>query len=86
MSREDFEYFKEKHDARVAKNPQRIAYAIEQFKKNNIEYQLKNEVTGHLHCWRKSDDALFEFYAGTGKIKGRNDIRGINALIKELNQ
>ena len=53
MSREDFEWFKEIHDARVAKNPQRIAYAIEQFKKNNIEYQLKNEVTGHLHCWRK---------------------------------
>ena len=86
MSREDFEYFKEKHDARVAKNPQRIAYAIEQFKKNNIEYQLKNESIGHFHCWRKSDDALFEFYAGTGKIKGRNDIRGIHALIKELNQ
>ena len=86
MSREDFECFKERHDERVAKNPQRIAYAIEQFKKNNIEYQLKNESIGHFHCWRKSDDTLFEFYAGTGKIKGRNDIRGINALIKELNQ
>lgn len=74
---------KEKHDERVAKNSDRIQYAIEQFEKNNIEYRLLNTSTGHFHCWRKSDGRLFQFWAGTGKILGYNN-RGIHLLIREL--
>lgn len=88
MSREDFEGIaqlaKENHKNRVAKNPDRIQYAIEQFEKNGIEYCLKNEHTGHFHCHRKCDDKLFQFYAGTGKIMGYQNARGIHALIKML--
>ena len=88
MSREDFEGIaqlaKENHKNRVAKNPERIQYAIEQFEKNGIEYYLKNEHTGHFHCHRKSDDKLFQFYAGTGKIMGYQNAIGIHALIKML--
>jgi hypothetical protein len=69
---------------RVAKNPDRISYAIKQFEDNGIEYKLKNEQTGHFHCWRKSDNQLFQFYAGTGKIQGVQNARGIHALIKIL--
>lgn len=85
MSREDFEgirqYAKEQHDKRVAENPNRIKYAIEQFEKNGIEYCLKNEQIGHFHCRRASDNKLFQFYAGTGKIVGYEHKRGIHALI-----
>lgn len=77
-------YAEEKHRERVAKNPERIAYAIQQFQSHGIEYQLKNETTGHFHCWRKSDDRLFQFYAGTGKIQGFSNVRGIHALIRML--
>ena len=77
-------YAKEKHKERVAKNPDRIAYAIRQFEEHGIEYQLKNQQTGHFHCWRKSDDKLFQFYAGTGKIHGYDRARGIHALIRLL--
>ena len=49
---------KQVHSERVAKNPDRIAYAIQQFEAHGIEYQLKNEQTGHFHCWRKSDDTM----------------------------
>lgn len=77
-------YAQEKYRERVAKNPDRIAYAIQQFRNHGIEYQLKNEQTGHFHCWRKSDNRLFQFYAGTGKIQGFSNIRGIRALIKLL--
>lgn len=77
-------YADQKHKERVAKNPSRIEYAIEQFEQHNIEYQLKNAQTGHFHCWRKTDDKLFQFYAGTGKIMGRDDLRGIHSLIKLL--
>ena len=88
MSREDFEAIarntKENHAKRVADNPNRIQYAIQQFERHNIEYVLKNESTGHFHCRRKSDDKLFQFYAGTGKIMGIDNKRGIHALIKLL--
>lgn len=72
-----------RHSERVEKNTDRIEYAIEQFKKNNIEYQLKNAQIGHFHCWRKSDGRLFQFWAGTGKILGYQN-RGIHLLVREL--
>lgn len=89
MSREDFdggyhEWAKEQHQKRVADNPRRIEYAISKFEENGIKYELKNKETGHFHCWRKSDNKLFEFYAGTGKIKGIQHNRGINSMIKIL--
>lgn len=90
MSREDFEgikqHAKEQHDKRVADTPNRIAFAIKQFENHNIEYSLKNESTGHFHCRRKSDDKLFQFYAGTGKIVGVNNKRGIHELVKLLEE
>lgn len=42
------EFAKEQYKKRVADNPNRIQYAIEQFEKHNIEYALKNEQTGHF--------------------------------------
>lgn len=75
---------KQVHQERVAKNLDRIAYAIRQFEAHGIEYQLKNEQTGHFHCWRKSDDKLFQFYAGTGTIQGFSQVRGIHSLIQML--
>lgn len=74
----------EEHEERVSKNSDRIAYAIKQFELNNIEFTLKNEQSGHFHCRRKSDDKLFQFWAGTGKILGYNRLRGIHSLIKLL--
>ena len=89
MSREDFEgikeYAKEQHAKRVASNPDRIQYAIKQFEKHNIEYSLKNKTTGHFHCRRKSDDKLFQFYAGTGKIQGYENLRGIHNIVRLCN-
>ena len=77
-------YAKEQHDARVAKNPDRIQYAIEQFQRNNIEFTLKNAQSGHFHCRRQSDDKLFHFRAGPRKIMGNHTLRGIHALIHQL--
>ncbi|MCL2047388.1 MAG: hypothetical protein FWG87_01560 [Defluviitaleaceae bacterium] len=63
----------------------RVQYAIEQFRASNIEFTLKNEVIGHFHCRRKSDDKLFQFWAGTGKILGFDNLRGVHKLIVLLN-
>jgi len=78
------ELAKKNHGERVEKTPARIDYAISQFRKHDIEFELKNESTGHFHCRRKSDDRLFQFYAGTGKIQGLENARGIHTLIKLL--
>lgn len=74
---------KEKNKDINSRNKIRVEYAIEQFEKNNIEYQLKNSQTGHFHCYRKSDDKMFQFWAGTGKIMG-SEKRGIHNMIKIL--
>lgn len=76
-------YAEEKHKERVSKNGDRIEYAIQQFEKNDIEYQLLNASNGHFHCWRKCDGKLYQFWAGTGKILGYRN-RGIHLLIREL--
>ena len=80
--KEMFEGYKELHRQRVAKNPDRIAYAIKQLEQHGIEYTLKNEATGHFHCHRKTDDKLIQFWAGTGKIMGYANLRGIHNLIR----
>lgn len=77
-------FAQEKHKERVGKNSERVAYAIKQFELNNIEFTLKNEQSGHFHCRRKSDDKLFQFWAGTGKILGYDRLWGIHSLIKSL--
>ena len=77
-------FAEEQHRERVAKTPDRVEYVIKQFEKNEIEYSLKNAQIGHFHCRRKSDDKLFQFWAGTGKIMGYDRVRGIHALIKLL--
>ena len=79
-------YAKEQYKERVAKNPDRIRYAIQQLEANGIEYVLKNDSTGHFHCRQKSTDKLFQFWAGTGKILGFQNLRGIHNLIKILNK
>ena len=80
--KEMFEGYRELHRQRVAKNPDRIAYAVKQLEQHGIEYTLKNEATGHFHCHRKTDDKLIQFWAGTGKIMGYTNLRGIHDLIR----
>lgn len=80
--KEMFEGYRELHRQRVAKNPDRIAYAVKQLEQHGIEYTLKNEATGHFHCYRKTDDKLIQFWAGTGKIMGYTNLRGIHNLIR----
>lgn len=70
----------------VTKNHNQIVDAIQQFEAHGIEYQLKNELTGQFHCWRNSDNKLFQFYAGTGKIQGFDQVRGIHTLIQMLEE
>lgn len=85
MSREDFEGLRQlakaNHDARVAKNPQRLEYAAEQLEKNGISYKICNDTIGQINCYFLNGTVL-TFYAGTGKIKGYENRRGIKNFIK----
>jgi len=64
---------------------ERLNYATEQLTKHDVEFSIKNEQSGHLHCRRKSDDKLMQFWAGTGKIMGYEE-RGIHKLIQLLTE
>ena len=62
---------------------ERLQFAIQQLEKHNIEFSVKNEPSGHIHCRKKSDDTLIQYWAGTGKIMGHESL-GIHNLIKLL--
>lgn len=83
--REFFEPYKEMHRQRVAKNPDRLEYAIEQLENNAIFYKVCNKQTGQINCVL-DDGSIITFYAGTGKIQGHTRIRGIHALVRLCNK
>lgn len=86
MAREDFEGIAElarqNHKERVAKNPSRMEYAINQLEKAGVEYRVCSEANCHIQARRQKDDELINFWAGTGKIQGYTNLRGIHNLIK----
>ena len=74
--------YKQKHNERVAKTPQRIEYAKNEFAKNNIKAELKNEQTGQFNI--KVKDHIITYYCSTGKILVNNkpyEQRGIRYAI-----
>ena len=90
------EMAKQAHAERVAKTPDRIEYAKQQFEKNKIVYIVKNYSNGHIHCFDYEGN-LFQFWASTGKImydykvgqkrklkRSCREWRGIHNLIKLL--
>lgn len=74
--------YKEMHDKRVAKTPDRIEYSIKEFGKSNIPYELKNEETGQFNI-RKGNNIII-YYCSTGKVLLNNkpkEARGIKYVI-----
>lgn len=87
---EAFELYKVMHKKRVAKTPSRIEFAENLLKQNGIEYKICNASTGQINVY--IGNKCLTFYAGTGKIQGYTNARGIEAFvsicrrkIKELN-
>jgi len=74
-----------KHSNAKNSTEERFQYAIKQLKKHDIEFSVKNKQSGHLHCRKKSDDKLIQFWTGTGKIMGHENC-GIHNLIKLLTE
>lgn len=84
MSREDWdgirEHARRQHQERVAKTPQRLEYATKLLKENNISFIVHHDATGQINAYFENGRCL-TFYAGTGKIKGYDNIRGIKAFV-----
>ena len=79
--KEYFEAYKEIHKERVAKNPQRLEYAENILKANGIEYKVCNRETAQINAYT-ADGKTYTFYAGTGKIKGYRNARGIHNFLR----
>lgn len=69
-------------------NAQRLKYAREQLFENGIVGRVMNEETCQINV--KVRNKTYTFYAGTGKIVGEENRRGIKAFIelikKEFNR
>lgn len=79
--REYFEPYKEMHKQRVAQNPQRLECAVKLLKENGITFRVCNEKTAQINCYFESGKIL-TFYAGTGKIRGYKNLRGIHNFVR----
>lgn len=79
--REFFEPYKELHKQRVAENPQRLEFAVNLLKENGITFKVCNETTGQINCYFANGKCL-TFYAGTGKIQGYKNLRGIHNFVR----
>lgn len=77
--RKAFEPYKVMHNQRVEKTPSRIEYAEELLKQNGIEYKICNASTGQINVY--IGKKCLTFYAGTGKIQGYTNARGIKAFV-----
>lgn len=56
---------------------------IKRHEKGLTQKQL-GELSGIHEVQIRKDDKLFQFYAGTGKIQGFTQVRGIHSLIQML--
>ena len=79
--REFFEPYKDLHKQRVAENPQRLENAVKILKENGITFKVCNETTGQINCYFANGKCL-TFYAGTGKIQGYVNLRGIQNFVR----
>ena len=79
--REYFEAYKQMHKERVAKNPQRLAYAVQKLTENGITFRVCDERSAQINAYFANGKCL-TFYAGTGKIQGYKNLRGIDNFIK----
>lgn len=79
--RDYFEGYKELHKQRVAQNPKRLEYAVKLLKDNDIKFKVCNEQTAQINCYFANGKCL-TFYAGTGKIQGYKNLRGIHNFLR----
>ena len=79
--REFFEPYKEMHKQRVAQTPQRLEYAVKLLTESGVSFKVCNETTGQINCYLDNGKCL-TFYAGTGKIQGYKNLRGIHSFVK----
>lgn len=66
--------------SRIAKNPQRLAYAVQKLTEHGINFKVCDEASAQINAYFDNGNHL-TFYAGTGKIQKHNE-RGIEAFIK----
>lgn len=75
--------YKQRHDERVSKTPDRIKYTIKKFTEKAIPFELKNEITGQFNI--KKEKQTITYYCSTGKILLNNkpkEARGIDYVIR----
>lgn len=70
---------------------QRLEFACEAFKENNIEFKVVNASIGHINLY-KNKRVVISFYAYTGAVWcpefniKKDDMRGIHNCIKLYNE
>ena len=66
------------------RNKKRLLYALEQFSRERIHYEVINEEKGIVKVYHQTTGDEYIFYAFTGTLKGVDNLRGIINVLEFL--
>ena len=66
------------------RNHKRFLYALEQFQRERIQYDIIDEDKGIVKVYHQSTGDEFIYYAFTGKLKGIDNLRGLMNILEFL--
>lgn len=72
------------YDSIEDRNRDRLNYAIEQFQRERIQYEVLNEEKGVAKVYHQSTGDEYIFYASTGTLRGVENLRGLRNVLEFL--
>lgn len=75
---------KKQYDNVEDKARNRLNYALEQFQKERIQYEVLNETKGVAKVYHQSTGDEYIFYASTGTLKDVPNLRGLRNVLEFL--
>ena len=72
------------HEGVEARNRKRLSYALEQFNRERIQYEVLNEEKGVVKVNHQTTGDEYIYYAFTGTLKGIDNLRGIVNVLEFL--
>ena len=79
-----YENPKKLYDNSENRNRKRLSYALEQFQRERIQYEILNEEKGIVKVNHQVTGNEYIFYAFTGTLKGIDNLKGIINVLEFL--
>lgn len=75
---------KKQYDSIEERNQERLKYALKQFQRERIEYEVLDETKGVVKVYHQTTGNQYIFYASTGTLRDVKNLRGIINVLEFL--